>query len=366
MLLAGGAVSIGARKSAHFLLGFTAARVWHRGVPKPDLDPGLRDLEAKVSAFIAEGAGDFGSLLIELHWLQRRLCPAYGAYCQGFREPGSWEEIPAIPLGAFRAAPIRCFPDGETVCTFRTSGTTGEGYGEHHFHTLDLYRLAALRGWEWAGLPFGNVIGLVPPATAAPHSSLSRMASWLAPEDRFFPGDWPGLEALLARQEIPVLLFGTALSFLDLFEKLGSSHLVLPPGSLAVETGGYKGTHRTLPKSDLYALFEERLGLPLDAIWNEYGMTELSSQFYTHGLGRPHTGAPWVRALVLDPETGAPAGVGETGVLRIFDLANTGSCCAIQTRDLAIRQEGGFELLGRDPAALPRGCSRAADEMLGG
>ena len=55
---------------------------------------------------------------------------------------------------------------------------------------------------------------------------------------------------------------------------------------------------------------------------------------------------------------------GGTGVLRIFDLANTGSCCAIQTRDLAIRRGENFQLLGRDPAALPRGCSRAADEML--
>ena len=93
-------------------------------------------------------------------------------------------------------------------------------------------------------------------------------------------------------------------------------------------------------------------------------MTELSSQFYTRGLGHPHLGAPWVRALVIDPETESEVADGGTGVLRIFDLANTGSCCAIQTRDLAIRRGENFQLLGRDPAALPRGCSRAADEML--
>ncbi len=93
-------------------------------------------------------------------------------------------------------------------------------------------------------------------------------------------------------------------------------------------------------------------------------MTELSSQFYTHGLGNPHRGAPWVRSLVIDPESGSESADGETGILRIFDLANIGSCCALQTGDLAIRRAEGFELIGRDPTALPRGCSRSADEIL--
>jgi hypothetical protein len=68
--------------------------------------------------------------------------------------------------------------------------------------------------------------------------------------------------------------------------------------------------------------------------------------------------------VVIDPETGGEAAMGETGVLRIFDLANLGSVLAVETRDLAVRRERGFELLGRDPAALPRGCSRAADERM--
>ena len=147
-------------------------------------------------------------------------------------------------------------------------------------------------------------------------------------------------------------------AFLDFFEWLGDRQMTLPAGSQAVETGGYKGSQRSMSKPELYECFHQRLGFALDSITNEYGMTELSSQFYTRGLGHPHTGGHWVRARVLDPQSGQEVREGEMGVLRIFDLANLGSVLALQTRDLAIRRGGAFELIGRDPAALPRGCSR--------
>jgi hypothetical protein len=67
---------------------------------------------------------------------------------------------------------------------------------------------------------------------------------------------------------------------------------------------------------------------------------------------------------VIDPETGNEVATGKAGVLRLFDLANVGSVLAIQTADLAVRRASGFELIGRDPAAIPRGCSRRADELL--
>ncbi len=326
----------------------------------------LGELEQKALAFIARREGDFGGILLGAHAFQREFCPPYGAFCALSPFPASWREIPALPLSAFRHAAIRCFPPEKIVCSFHTSGTTGEGHGTHDFFTLSLYHAAAMGGWAHAGLPGGETLCLLPAPEQAPHSSLSRMARWLAPADNFFLGRWGALAGRIAAEDRPILLFGTALAFLDFFEWLGARRLTLPAGSLAVETGGYKGARRDLPKADLYALFEARLGLAADAVWNEYGMTELSSQFYTNGLGRPHRGAPWVRALVLDPETDREVAEGETGVLRIFDLANIGSCCALQTRDLAIRRGDDFELLGRDPAALPRGCSRAADEMLGG
>lgn len=334
-------------------------------VADSDFYADLRVLEERVLRFIRWGEGSFADLILAAHAMQRAACASYNAYCTTFPKPASWHEIPALPLAAFRHAVIRSFPTTETMRTFRTSGTTGEGYGEHHFRTLDLYHSAALGGWRHAGLPEENIFCLTPSPQASPHSSLSCMAGWLASPDRFFPGHWDRLVQALSNEKRPLVLFGTALAFLDFFEWMGRRTLRLPAGSLAMETGGYKGTQRNLRKPDLYALFERHLGLHPDQVWNEYGMTELSSQFYSRGLGNPHRGAPWVRGLVIDPESGLECAAGATGVLRIFDLANLGSCCALQTRDLAVRRGEEFELIGRDPTALPRGCSRAVDDFLG-
>jgi hypothetical protein len=328
-------------------------------------------LEARLLEWIARPASaDFGNMLLEVHAFQRAANPAYGNFCAGFPAPQSWREVPALPQRIFKEHAVRAFPAAETGRTFRTSGTTGEGYGEHHFRSLRLYEAAATEGWMLAGLGGRRVLALLPSPAEAPHSSLSQMASWLCPDEKAFSvrngrGEWAELAENLAATEEPVTLFGTALAFLDFFEWLGNRQISVPAGSLAVETGGYKGTQRALPKAELYAQFATHLGLEGGAVVNEYGMTELSSQFYARGLGTPHEAPPWARGLVVDPATGREVAEGETGVLRLYDAANLWSVCAVQTQDLAIKRGDNFELIGRDPAALPRGCSRTADEMLG-
>ena len=325
---------------------------------------GYAALETEIFRWMSMGGmGFFENWILEVHRFQRKHNPAYGDFCSGFPEPACWQEIPAVPVSAFKTTGLRSFPPEKTIRTFETSGTTGGGPGRHHFCSLRLYLQAATRGWVGAGLPANEVFAMIPHAGEAQQSSLSQMASWLVPKDRFFFGKREELPTALKRACKPVI-FGTALAFLDFFEWLGSRTVSLPEGTLAVETGGYKGTRRKLPKEDLYKLFEDRLGLPPDSVWNEYGMTELSSQFYTHGIGRPHKAPAWARGLVVNPASGREAEDGETGILRLFDVANLGSVCAIQTRDLAIRRGREFELVGRDPAALPRGCSLLADELL--
>jgi hypothetical protein len=79
--------------------------------------------------------------------------------------------------------------------------------------------------------------------------------------------------------------------------------------------------------------------------------------------GQAHSGSsifrfpPWAQVQIISPETGREVADGETGLIRVFDLANIFSVLAIQTEDLGIRRDEHFELIGRAVLAEPRGCS---------
>ena len=176
----------------------------------------------------------------------------------------------------------------------------------------------------------------------------------------------------------PLIMLGTAFSFVHLLDFLAEQDLrfQLPAGSQVMETGGYKNRSRSLPKAELHQLITERLGVPPSHIICEYGMSELSSQAYDRVAGdgwrvtdkdstprhstlvtRHFLFPPWVRLQIVSPETGYEVAEGETGLIRVFDLANVFSVMAIQTEDLGIRRAEHFELIGRAALAEPRGCS---------
>ena len=343
-------------------------------------------LESRILSLLKSRAlaePDFNACALEVHRFQRLYNLPYDNYCKHLGAPAdlkSWKLIPAVPQSAFKQSALRAFPETATVKTFRTSGTTGEGFGSHHFCSLRLYDEAIVTGWDsicqsafYFRLKSSRRILALPGRRIPPSPKLAgagrgaglfinRRTAFLPPRTSN-----AGLHSSSPSGEKPKSRLHSCWErrwrFLNLL-KIAHCLYSLPPGSFALETGGYKGSGRSLSKAELYTLFTEHLGLAPDSVINEYGMTELSSQFYTRGLGNAHMAPPWLRALVIDPETDTEAAMGETGILRIFDLANLGSVIALQTQDLAIRREAGFELLGRDPSALPRGCSRSADEML--
>jgi hypothetical protein len=116
-----------------------------------------------------------------------------------------------------------------------------------------------------------------------------------------------------------------------------------------------------------------RFDLPETSIINQYGMTELGSQFYDSTLVDPEgprrkLGPPWTAVRFVDPDSGLDVADGEIGMVVIHDLANTGSLAAIQTADLGRRipaeRGAGFDILGRASGAEQRGCSIASDVML--
>ena len=167
--------------------------------------------------------------------------------------------------------------------------------------------------------------------------------------------------ALLGLTE-PVTLFGTAFAFVQLFDGRNETWR-LPTGSIVVETGGFKGRTREVPRDDLYGLFGSRLGVPLERCFSEYGMSEMASQFYGQGLNPEKRGPHWVRTRTIDAETGTDTPPGAPGLLRHYDLANFNSVLALQTQDLGTRTAEGFILHGRAPDAEVRGCSLTVEEL---
>ncbi|MFQ5512831.1 MAG: long-chain fatty acid--CoA ligase [Myxococcota bacterium] len=352
------------------------------------------ELDQAVQIWIREGAEGpldeprFEALALALFAYQhehnapyRRLCETVGI--DDPRRVECWQDIPAVPTGAFKEARLACFPPDRRLRVFRTSGSTTERRGELHLDTLDLYE-ASLRStfgqYVLGGPSRMRILVLAPPAEEAPDSSLSHMFH-IACRDlgtaasRFYVRghgwDPDALIGDLAEVDESVALVGTAFAFVHLLDELEARglRLTLPVGSRAMETGGFKGRSRELSREELHGGIAKALGLPRHAIVNQYGMCELASQFYEPSLLLGHVTTvkrvpPWVRTRVVDAATLQDRPRGEPGVLVHYDLANTGSVLAVQTSDLGRRRDDGFEILGRLPGAEQRGCSIAADALL--
>jgi Acyl-protein synthetase, LuxE len=352
-----------------------------------------RFIKASTSA-PAANAGDFDAIALELFALQfqhnaayRRLCEARGASPDAVAH---WAAIPAAPTSAFKEFALTCLPQAERTTVFHSSGTTVHRPSRHYHNaeSLVLYEASLLK-WFGANfkLPLSSLTMamLTPPPASAPHSSLVHMFETIRRECRqpgavylgraVAEGGWAlDLEAALewlskaSAANEPLLILGTAFSFVHLLDYLTERRLRfgLPPGSCVLETGGYKSRSRSLPQAALHALISQRLGIPSHCIICEYGMSELSSQAYDCSVGssrntqhatHPFHFPPWTRVQIVSPETGREVGEGETGLIRVFDLANVYSVMAIQTEDLGTRYGDGFALAGRAALAEPRGCS---------
>ncbi len=328
-------------------------------------------LAQKIIAFIENGAGgetEFERLTLALFARQYTLCAPYRRLCSGqSASPESitrWQDIPAVPAAAFKVFDLSCVPTDETAAVFHSSGTTGAQTSRHYFDqdALALYEIS-LRAGFGAALPKRpkTLWALMPEPSASPHSSLSHMLGALG-AGRFFWDDNAALAAALAEVSEPVTLFGTAFAFVQLFDG-ARLNWRLPEGSVVVETGGFKGRTREVPRGELYDLFGSRLGVPLTHCFSEYGMSEMASQFYGQGLDPEKRGPHWVRTRTIDPETGDDAPPGTPGLLRHYDLANFNSVMALQTQDLGTLTPGGFVLHGRAPDAEVRGCSLTVEEL---
>lgn len=344
----------------------------------------------RVLAFIDDAGTDcFETLALEVFAHQFTHCTAYRQYCaRRGRTPqtiADWQAIPPVPVVAFKHAELCC---GAPVRTFLSSGTT-EGpasRSRHHIPDLRLYRHAAvagLRQFLFPDVPRMRLVSLIDRVDELPDSSLAQMIAWAMETfgdtgSTYATGaagiDVEALTAALhasARDGQPLCVLATTGALMRVLDDLRDRGVVfrLPHGSRLMDTGGDKGTARRLSRNGLMHAVWTAFAIPGYFFVNEYGMAELSSQYYDsviadriHGRHRPRRKlAPhWMRTLVLDPDTLAPAGPGARGVLCHMDLANAGSAMAVLSEDIGYQDGDGFQLVGRAPGAETRGCSLIA------
>ncbi len=357
-------------------------------------------LREELLALFRRGAGarlpeaEFDRLARAVFAVQFEGDPTYRAYCERRgADPGrvaTWKEIPAVPARAFKDVGFAGGPRGARSAVFLTSGTTAgkARRGAHHVPDLALYDASALATFSRFVLPDGaacRFVSLVPSPAEAPDSSLSYMVGAVAGafggrRTGWYMGTDGRLDAAqldraleeAAAERRPVLILATTLAlaaWLDELAASGRRHR-LPDGSRLMDTGGAKGRKRSVTPPDLRAACADLLGVPDHACVNEYGMTELCSQYYDPCFlaGRRDderkASAPWLVPVAADPDTLEALDEGEWGVLRHVDLANLGSVVAVQTEDFGRVRDGRLELAGRAPGAEPRGCSLALEDLL--
>ena len=238
-----------------------------------------------IRHFIQSG-GDFEATALELYAWQRANNPEYD--CLWVGERVSLGRHPSGPSTLFQDLSLTCFPASEATTTFHTSGTTSGRTGVIRLQDTEIYDLSARRHAEdCLGVLPERCVSLAPSSTT---SSLGHMCRSFVPDLVQVFDDaagldvsaaWAAIEAAAAEGR-PIFLPGTAFAWADLID----SHpdpLSLPPGSVTMVTGGFKGRRRAIAPSVLNSALARLL--PGGSVVGEYGMSELASQLWAIPAG---------------------------------------------------------------------------------
>lgn len=319
-------------------------------------------IEAYIDGSLAGAAPEpFDRLALDIHRFQRDNDPTIAALTEG--TPRTWRAIPAVPTSLFQQLDVGTARGADAHVVFRTSGTTTGRRGAHAMRSTELYDRGSV-AWFRRCVPDAppDIAALLEDPAQAPDSSLSHMVAL------FGDASWHVESGALARGSLDTRVRSAssalfvATSAFALAEWLDGDVPMLPPDSVLMVTGGFKGRRTQLSEADLFR--EARWRLRPARVITEYGMTELSSQLWGTP-DAPYRAPHWLRVVAVDPATGEPLPPGARGQLRFVDLCNVDSTVAIETMDDGIvHDDGAVTLFGRLAGAPPRGCSLTVDDAL--
>jgi len=282
------------------------------------------------------------------------------------KHPRHYTEIPFLPISFFKTHQVaRENTTFETV--FKSSGTTQIVRSQHFVEDMSLYIKSFESNYiKMIGDPQQQVIlALLPNYVGQGESSLVFMVNELIKKtnsqlSRFLLNDIDSLvslydQAVLEGKE--VVIFGVSYALLDIAEQ----NLSLSKAKI-IETGGMKGRREELTKEQLHRKL--KIGLKVEHIFSEYGMTELLSQAYSTIDTFFETPA-WMKVSIADiNDSFSEVEDGKTGRIRVIDLANINSCSFIETEDIGKKKGQFFQILGRIDNSDIRGCNLLYNKTL--
>ena len=180
-----------------------------------------------------------------------------------------------------------------------------------NFDDLELYGASVLGTWRELGLPkladrpwfFSQRTERRPAFLAgADVRNADENGEWL------IGADGQDRHGEILTRPSPAAVLGTSIALLKACDEMPP--LTLPEGSWIFETGGSKGLRESFTPAEVRTRLSAHFGVPASRILNEYGMTELFSQFYKWGDGRnpqrARRGQPSASAMSTPAESRTP------------------------------------------------------------
>jgi phenylacetate-coenzyme A ligase PaaK-like adenylate-forming protein len=324
----------------------------------------LETFKSFASQIYSVNEQSFSDIALKLFRFQAVHNPVYRAFVEylhtDVQKVDSIELIPFLPISFFKTTEVKT---GHWVpeITFTSSATTGAPVSRHLLPDLNFYLQHSVRCFEFF---FGSVkdfhfLALLPSYLERNGSSLIAMMDHFIRESQssysgFYLYDVDKLMRDIRSINTPdrkLILWGVSFALLDMAEQHAQALEVE-----IFETGGMKGRRREMTRNELHDTLKDAFGV--NAIYSEYGMTELLSQAYASG-GTHFKCPPWMR--VIGRELTDPMNKGllnETSGINVIDLANFHSVAFIETEDLGkVYNDGTFEVLGRADNTDVRGCN---------
>ena len=326
----------------------------------------LHDYQQKVTGIDPQSFEEFAFFLFKY---QSKNNKVYANYIHQLgiepKKVNALHELPFLPISFFKQHMIKT-GDWNSQVVFESSGTTGQIRSRHHMKSLDHYHSVSLAGFRrYYGDPENyDILALLPSYLERDNSSLVEMARHLislskSENSGFYLDEYQRLAETLEKSKggkRKRILLGVSFALWEFTEQYD----VEDEDLIIMETGGMKGRRQELTRGELHRILGNGFGV--QTIHSEYGMTELTSQAYSHGDGI-FSSPPWMRMIQRDVKDPFDLVTNHrSGGINVIDLANVWTCAFIETEDIGtVNSDGSFQILGRMDNAEIRGCNLLVD-----